>query len=558
MANNKDFDMMSACLKEEVISLFSDFKCEHPMDADIQKEIKDLRNKIENRPDDYEIFHHREATDKLWGLLIEKAIKCLRFYDTREPFLNQGDSPKKSPKAYGVDGLNEYYRRYTEFEQLLYGSNQYYRDHVIHVVRTWLSGIELLVRNPKNSPFIGDITIHEKGYSPDLNYVEKLSLWTLIALTHDLGYPLQTAKQIIDKTRAMVSTFVTSPDISVDFSFHGVQNYMNDFIVRLMSSKMIYKEETAESTAECKRKSDCIVKDKCMTNTEKCENVLSVARLQPKYYFKFQKSLEQNQHGILSTLIIYKLLTYFLESDFNINEDYSFDKEERRQFYIRREILRSIASHTCDDVYQLYMASFSFLLRVCDDTQEWGRKNITELYVKTDTAAVLNDIAFTIDTSDAKIKTHKCTISEEITISEGVDVVSNLIERFRKQSLIYVTVFRDGQDTNKRDFSFIKKLKIKYGNKDKIELTLSISRDEASSLFGDIKYYSDGTDNEIFGKQFFEKICYLDRKANEKKSSFGVKLFGDDDAIIFDPEETTRIPDAKTWRKGEFSMSLTS
>jgi len=555
---NKDFDMLSACLKEEVISLFSDFNCEHPMDSDIQKELKGLRNKLENRPDDYEIFHHRDATDKLWGLLIEKAIKCLRFYDTREPFLNQGESLKKSPKAYGVDGLKEYYRRYTEFEQLLYGSNQYYRDHVIHVLRTWLSGVELLVRNPKNSPFIGDITIHEKGYSPELNYAEKLSIWTLIALTHDLGYPLQTAKQIIDKTRAMVSTFITSPDISVDFSFHGVQNYMNDFIVRLMSSKMLFVEGTAEVTTECKRKADCIVKDRCTAEKSKCENVLSVARLQPKYYFKFQKSLEQNQHGILSTLIIYKLLTYFLESDYNINEDYKFDKEERRQFYIRREILRAIASHTCDDVYQLYLASFSFLLRICDDTQEWGRKSITELYVKTDTAAVLNDISLSIDTSDAEIKTHKCTISEEISISEGVDVVSSLIERFRKQSLIYVTVFRDGQDTNKRDFSFNRKLKIKYGNKDKIELTLSISRDKASSLTGEIKYYSDGTDNELFGKSFFDKISCLEKKENEKKQSFGVKLFGDDNVIIFDPEETTKMPDAKTWRRGEFSLNLTN
>jgi len=554
MPNNKDYVMLANCLTDDVFSLFADFKCEHPMDKSIQNLLLELKDKLENRPDDYVIFQFRHLTDKLWGVLIEKAIKCLRFYDKREPFLEQGEASVKKPKAYGIDELKEYYRRYNDFEQLLYGSNQYYRDHVIHVIRTWLSGVELLVKNPTNSPFIECIEIHEKNYTPVLNYAEKLSVWTLIALTHDLGYPLQISKQVIDKTRAMVSTFITSPDISVDFSFHGVQNYMNDFIVRLISSKMTFDKATKENTNNCSRRCDCVIQSECSIESV-CANIMSIARLQPKYYFKFQKSLEQNQHGILSTLIIYKMLTYFLESDYNINEDYKFDTEERRQFYIRREILRSIACHTCDDVYQLYLASFSFLLRVCDDTQEWGRKNITELYVKSDTAAVINDIDFVIDESTTTVKTHKCTITEEITVSGNIDAVSSLIERFRKQALIYVTVFRDGQDTSKRDFSFIRKLKIKYEGIDKIELTLSITRDEASSLAGSIKYNSDGTNNEIFGKTFFDEIECLERNEINKKHGFGVMLY-DDNEIIFDPSKTAKLPEAKLWRRGEFALSL--
>jgi len=555
MANNKDYNMMSNCTSKDVVKMFEAFSCEHPLDSGVQSELNSLMNKIENRSDDYEIFHHREITDKLWGMLIEKAIKCLRFYDKREPFFNQEDTSNKNPKAYGVDGLREYFQRYAEFEQLLYGSNQYYRDHVIHVLRTWLSGVEMLVKNPNDAPFIDDIRIFEKSYSPSLNRIEKLSIWTLISLTHDLGYPLQTAKKIIDKTRAMVSTFIMSPDISVDFSFHGVQNYMNDFIVRLMSSKMRECLNTANNPDACDRRDDCICKADCLTDASKCQNVLSVARLQPKYYFKFQKSLEQNQHGILSTLIIYKLLTYFLESDYNINEDYTFDNEERRQFYIRREILRAIASHTCDDVYQLYLASFSFLLRVCDDTQEWGRKNITELYVKSDTAAMLNEIDFKIDTSDADIKTHQCTIAEEISISEGVEVVSTLIERFRKQALTYITVFRDGQDTDKRDFAFVRKLKIKYSGMEKIELILNISKDEASSLTGYIAYNSNGSQNEMFGKQFFDSVIHLHRGDCSKKNCFGVKLY-DDKNVIYEPSGTQKLPEAKSWRKGVFSINL--
>ena len=87
---------------------------------------------------------------------------------------------------------------------------------------------------------------------------------------------------------------------------------MNDFVLRFLSSKMHIRDEAQKTY---------------------------VARLQPKYYFKFQKSLEKSMHGIISSIIIYKLLIYFLESDYNINEDYVFYEEDMRQFYIRREFL---------------------------------------------------------------------------------------------------------------------------------------------------------------------------------------------------------------------------
>ena len=340
--SNQDKLFLKECFSEDTKTLFADVKCEFPLDDDVTKILDNLSKKLKENSDEYEIYQYKDIIDKLWVLLLEKAIKCLRYYDTREPFIN---STGKSPKAYGIKDLKSYYDRYSKFEQVLYGSSKFYRDHVIHVFRTWLIGIHVLTKN--DGDYLNQITIKEKGFDFTICNAEKISIWTIIALTHDLGYPLEKAKGIIDVTQEMVATFVSNPDISKYFSFHGVQNYMNDFVVRLMSSKM-----------------------KLANKSDEYDDAKYVARLQSKYYFKFQKSLEKNSHGILSTLIIYKLLTYFLESDYNINEDYYFSEEDCRQFYIRREILRAIASHTCDDVYQLYMGSFSFLLRICNDTLE--------------------------------------------------------------------------------------------------------------------------------------------------------------------------------------------
>ena len=519
--SNQDKKMISSCVRKGVGQLFDSACTEHPMDDTIIQELTRLGNSIRDEDDDYEIFRHRKETDKLWVLLLEKAIKCLRYYDSREPFLKSGG--EKKPKAYGIDDLKDYYGKYTEFERILYGSSRYSRDHVIHVLRTWLSGVEILVKN--DAKVLDSIKIHDKRIPLELHREEKISIWTIIALTHDLGYPLEKAKGIIGVTQDMLSSFIANPDISVDFAFHGVQNYMNDFVVRLMSSKMEERKKPNYLSEE---------------TSEEQNKHYYVARLQSKYYFKFQKSLERNSHGILSALIIYKLLTYFLESDYNLNEDYYFDQEDCRQFYIRREILRAIASHTCDDIYQMYMGSFSFLLRICDDTQEWGRKNISELYVKSGQERELQDIDLFFDDKDEQ-KTKRCTIKEQITLPDK-DSAINLICRFRDQAMVYVTIFRDGQDTISRDFSFLHCLTIKVADIS-LEFKLEIEKEKASKLSGTVQFTSDKNKNKPFGKSFFEDL-------SEKLSS---KC----DCKIFDSQgQPAADNNASAWRTGEVDIPL--
>ena len=50
----------------------------------------------------------------------------------------------KRPVAYGVKELSEYFEKYTQFETMLYGGGKYYRDHVVHVFRVWLLGLDCL------------------------------------------------------------------------------------------------------------------------------------------------------------------------------------------------------------------------------------------------------------------------------------------------------------------------------------------------------------------------------------------------------------------------------
>lgn len=377
--------------------------------------------------------------DELWLSLIDKSIRCLRYFDKREPFYGKPDLPIV---AYGMGSLRNYRDRYTGFESLLYGTNTHYRDHVFHSVRVWLIGVFALLGsrkesdddgNGQNAPLINYLALDGGAERVgETNYFEKMSMWTIASLCHDLGYPLEKSEQILDKTKEMMREFVPKPSVSSNFAFTGTQDVINDYILKFMSTKL-------------RRTSDDSVS----------EEPLYFGRIQPKYYLKYAKSLEKSKHGIISSVIVYKMLLFFLEADFNLNDDYRYSEEDARQFYIRREILRAMASHTCSDAYNVKLSTLPSLLFICDELQEWGRKSWGDLY----SGIQPPQVKLSIDRFDA----------DGIAIAESVDMgsdsndmaVCDMVERlFSRQYTLYKTTFRDGQDSAKRDFDIEKTITV--------------------------------------------------------------------------------------------------
>lgn len=228
-----------------------------------------------------------------------------------------------------------------------------------------------------------------------------------------------------------------------------------------------------------------------------------VGRIQPKYYLKYAKSLEEFQHGVISAVIIYKMLLYFLESDFNLNDDYIYKEEDARQFYIRREILRAISSHTCPDAYNIHITTFSSLLFLCDELQEWGRKAWNELY----TGLSESSISLKIETFS-----HDLVIVEETVdmknITDTEIVAQNIGRVFERQYSLYKTTFRDGQYTVNRDFSLKKSMIFQLPEDDaktmEIKIEYSIPKTEESYFKIDLN--SVGTAKEEYKEPIKRKI----------------------------------------------------
>lgn len=533
----------------------------YPLDGIVKCKLENIKQRGIDKTLGELSYEVNDEIDELWNILIEKSIICLRFFDKREPFMDNG----KHQYVYGMDKLNEYHKNYIDFEGVLYGSDAYYRDHVFHVIRVWMLGIYLILNGnthiTENGQRLvdiihfegevsgeverateedvqkipqdlkkGDCIILKKGdryckihedvnsaedkeyvlvppntFSSEINILEKISMWTIMALCHDLGYPLEKSKKVLTKTEKMMEAFISNPYVDKNLKFDGMQDSNNLDIITFASKKM-----------------------KAIVEDEESFVAKYNASIQDKYKFKYKLSLEDFSHGIISAIIIYKMLIYFIETDNNPDANYVFDNEDARQFYMRRDILRAISSHTCENIYHIDVATFPMILFVCDELQEWGRKSWKSMYRGVTNSAV----QLTINSFNAK----KIEYEEEIDMrnASGNQLVNNIERIIKKQYMLYLTTFRDGQYTARREFDFIKHIHIKvnedYKSIDRIDIDFSINHGSQDNMF--TLTIKNSGDNEAKGKKvkassLTENIKELLRPYSDNKK-YGICRFIDD------------------------------
>lgn len=319
-----------------------------------------------------------------WVRVLIDAIYFLRINDSREKhfFIKAGSDVKKATmresdvaasaqsNVYGIEELASYFKQFEQFESTLYGADEYYRDHVTHLLNVWFIGLNILEKHGesfrmrvmedakiKNAPDLESarnmqLSEGEPKTYPCLSTAELSAMWTIIALTHDLGYPLEKVEKVNDELEKMLSKFGKIGFSRSRFSFETQHDHLVRFMLNLISS-------VAKVSPEDKR------------------NWRTHAR--SKYYAKFSKSWESFDHGIVSSLILLKSLTFFIEVDYCMDLAQPIKIEDARQFAIRSEILHAIASHTTPKIYHLSTNNLPFLLVLCDDIQEWSRPTFGDM-----------------------------------------------------------------------------------------------------------------------------------------------------------------------------------
>lgn len=361
--------------------------------------------------EDKKPFKSKDVSDKIkqvWIYILQDSIYNLKCCDYRErarwinrEHRHQGIRDTNNEFVFGLDRLYDYFKEFTKFEAVLYGVDAGYRDHVIHVFRVWMLGVVILYNSDTSqvklnaTELLFDKIINDQL---DLNEEEIFSMWSIIALCHDLGYPLEKTEKINEEAEKMYRHLGKMNIQKFSAAFHLEHQFLNEFLLDFISSKIVRNKSEMTVSEDGSNKFEVLSKEysrykettKLDDNLKKLflQEKLFKTNIQAKFYNKFAKSLENYSHGIISCSILWKSLFYFLESDYNLQENSSLAFEDARQLLIRRDILRAIASHTCPEIYHLNANTMSFLLILCDELQEWERPRMAELQQGSDSSAV--------------------------------------------------------------------------------------------------------------------------------------------------------------------------
>ena len=324
----------------------------------------------------------------LWQQLNNCAVMLLRWHDRRE---NVSRSEGHYVRIEDNTELFDYFSKVSDFERILYATDSWYRDHFAHVVRVWMTGIYVVfeLNNAIRPP-----EIHPEVNSVAFDPIELFSAFTIAALCHDLGYPIEKTSKLNDKVAEMFGSFGGLNWSRSSFDFTPQRHELSKLLIDYLSGTVHYSDERGgdeplESTAlsaglksivaEYAQPKAKTIKDLAATQESAFRNRVRIGiRSQHTYHRKYSDSLETNDHGILSAMILLRKVRFFKEGEFS-NSPRNFLFEEIRQYLLRRDILRACASHTCRDIYFLHPLSLESLLFFCDELQEWGRPRFSDL-----------------------------------------------------------------------------------------------------------------------------------------------------------------------------------
>lgn len=148
---------------------------------------------------------------KIWKELLNSSLEYIGFNE-----------------IVGVEELYNYQTAFRKFEEVLYGSVPFYRDHTNHCINLYLMG-EMLFREKLKYQNLRMYTTNSKNENDD-----KSAIFCIIAMTHDLGYPIEVIHSTNEKYREMFSHYknikLVEPAVDFPLSYHGIFDYLIDIL----------------------------------------------------------------------------------------------------------------------------------------------------------------------------------------------------------------------------------------------------------------------------------------------------------------------------------------
>ncbi len=285
----------------------------------------------------------------LWKSLLRDALKRLD-----DSFHTKGGRIEED--ITGVNELASYLNKFRNFETLLYGSGEWYRDHTWHLLWFFFVG-EYMFRKHKLLDYID-----REWYSKD-----KEAQFCIVALCHDLGYPIERIKNINKSLEEMLEEYkgIRFQPFQVDFPI--AYKHAFDYLLHRLSLSVKPKREPVSNEFVIKQIND---REYVRTEDRICPR--------PNVMAYFSTLLSKLDHGVISCLLLVSKLRRFSRDDcieYKISERDGGDFWVDRDFMVSQYILKPIAYHSGKEVVirKGERGLIYLWVMLCDDLTEWHR-----------------------------------------------------------------------------------------------------------------------------------------------------------------------------------------
>ncbi len=286
--------------------------------------------------------------------------------------LASGSLNSIEPESKGNSRLFGFLKAATEFEDILYGSEKFYRDHTLHSLWVYFIGEYILrdclphVYSNLNWYLINSITEDPGQYTGKAHLIRsaekretklrkkvderKNAIWCIMALCHDLAYSLEKLDSLNERVRKVLSFFDLPDFVHIGYSLDIEHQYIVSQFLESMAMDVVIVPDRNEKAVSVK-----------------CYRDDSV-------YWELCRALEKKQHGILSAYLIYKTVGIFAETWVRgPAEEWGLEDSEAVDNIIRGDILFAIAQHEFDFSYLYQLSSLADVLVLSDELEEFSR-----------------------------------------------------------------------------------------------------------------------------------------------------------------------------------------
>ncbi len=356
---------------------------------DIQCEILKLR-------DEEEMHNKIRICKNLWKLLFEASLSFI------------------DPDRRGYDDLFGYFDEYVNFEELIFASDSFYRDHTMHCLWVYFLG-EYIIRNDEFKHVCGKYGSENDGFkktceaiknSKHMDVLKEMadlgdmitkfencsdSMRCLTALTHDLGYPIKKINSINKNIKNILPHFGIRSFSEFDFNYTDVHdNFIKDFL-NLISCSFNFSAGESRAADELILKLFKLnengfiggINEETLSNLteEEKEAIRSTLHISMQLFFnydrhmRYSKDFENYQHGIMSAFLLFRKLAVFNNKEFSYI-DYSrlrLTKMNFVKYNILSSILKAITDHTSEGFQMKDIIDDSSFLTFIDELEEFSR-----------------------------------------------------------------------------------------------------------------------------------------------------------------------------------------